>query len=159
MLHEDPGGRRNESPRGVRRLVAAIGLSLVLIVAGCGPSAETVERTTDETALADIATTARDSAVRLAAVRKLTGQAALARIAVDGTDTDVRRAAAEKLTDPALLARMGMWVNPQLTQHVSDQVLLAKIAVEAKDWTVRRTAVERLNDPARLADIAIKDED
>jgi len=90
---------------------------------GCTADIKTVERTTDQGKLAEIALSAdNDDKVRLAAVEKLTDQVALAKLAVDEKNESTRHAAVRKL---------------------SDQTLLAKCATEDTNEEIRRTAVEK----------------
>lgn len=57
--------------------------AVLFVLVGCGPSVDTVARTTDRTKLAKIALEAKDERVRRAAVEKLTDQALLAKIAME----------------------------------------------------------------------------
>ena len=122
MSKRNSDGNRN---KGIDRLrpTAPVWCVVLFVLVGCGPSEQTVERTTDQTKLAKIALEDKDAEVRRAAVAKLTDQALLAKIAVEAKDADVRSAAVAKLTD---------------------QALLAKIAAEDKDLNVCRAAMEKL---------------
>jgi hypothetical protein len=85
---------------------------------------EAFKRLTDQSILAQIATTAKYQGQRVEAVMRLTDQDVLAKVAVKDEDIYVREAAVERLTD---------------------QTLLANIVVEDKDSGVREKAKNRLD--------------
>lgn len=111
---------------------------------------EYTRQVTDQELLSEIAMWPWSSPVREAAVQMLTNQTLLAKVAVRN------KAAAEKLSDPALLAEVGIWINPEATQHVTNQALLARLATNAAYRDVRSVAIGKLTDQHLLADIAAK---
>ena len=75
-------------PKWASHVIAAALCAVQVVLIGCAPSLETVERTTDQATLAKIAVEADDSGVRFAAVEKLADQT-LAKIAVESKRLDV----------------------------------------------------------------------
>ncbi len=135
--------------------------ALLAMLVGCGQSVETVERTSDQTKLAAIALTAKDSHVRRAAVARLADQDALAKVAIRDTDSRVRTAAVARLADQGLLAKVAMegkrWdARRDAVARLTDQGLLAKLAMEATNSGVRGRAVARLTDQGLLAKVAME---
>lgn len=177
----DPG---EDKPRNRFHLLQVIlGLAMIVLI-GCDPTAETVEKTTDQAKLARIVIRAKDPKVRCAAARnlvdhttlarvaikddnwhvrqiavsKLTDQVLLAKVALQDEHPEVRQAAAKRLSDKNLLATMGMWVRPELVSQVEDPDLLARITEEAKDAKVRQAAMETLGDQNTFAKVTVNDE-
>lgn len=108
-------------------------LSLLIVLVGCGPSVETVERTTDQAKLANIAVNTVNCTICGAAIEKLTDQALLAKFATKGfSKCSVREVAVKNLTD---------------------QTLLLKIAIEDEETSVGLAAVDKLSNQAMLAKV------
>ena len=155
MTKQDSDIRRKKRVESRHPNVGVL-LVMLLVVIGCGPSVETVERTTDQSELAKIALEAKDKRVRLFAAAKLTDQTLLAKLALEPKNNDRRRVAVERLTDQALLAKLALEEKDKelgrvAVSKLTDQILLAKIALEANDGQLCGAAVERITDKALLS--------
>jgi hypothetical protein len=144
---------------GLKRLAIARGYNLDVALAA-------VHEIADQAALADIAGTAGEPAVRGAAKNKLIArpktvadQSQFATIAKTDTNLDTRQAAVAKLNDQALLAGVArnspyVVTREAAVRKLTDQAVLAQIAKTDAEPLVRNAAVWQLTDQAALADIA-----
>jgi hypothetical protein len=106
---------------------------------------------------------ASDQPTRLAALTFVTGQTALAEITTTSRDTAVQRAAMVRLTDLRELTRIVKDVSVDLSwrnlavQQMTDEMELANIARHAFESSTRLTALERVRDQRVLALVAESD--
>jgi len=163
-------------------LVAALALAAGGLFAGCPSKSDpyrtakdssqalharlaAVENLADQELLADVAKTAGNYDVCLAAAKKLDeqhreeAQSAFAWVANYSSDPAMRHTAFERLTEQAAFADVVKnTIDPGLREtafaKLTDQAQLADVAKNAKYVGARRTAAEKLTDPALLADVA-----
>lgn len=126
---------------------------------GCEPSVESVNRTTDQSKLAEIASEAHHYDIRQAALTKLTNQLFLAKIATTASNSDACHSAVAKLTDETLLAQIAIGLNDlEIRQtavtKLADQSKLVEVAIKASTFDIRQAAVAKLTDQASLTQVA-----
>jgi hypothetical protein len=121
-----------------------------------------VEKLTDQTKLAKVATSATNTYVRHAAVKKLTDQNVLAAIAKRYVESEtVRLTAIEKLTDQNILSEIlnnekeSTGIRWGTVKAMTDQHAIARYLdnADSSDWFVNLAALERLTDQAIIADL------
>jgi hypothetical protein len=117
---------------------------------------------TDQTLLAEIATTDRDERVRTSAVSNLTDLGLLAKIARSDEHKDVRQAAVKGLTDQTLLAKIAVAdrapeVRACAAAKLADQATLGRVAKMDQDPYVRAAAARKLTDERLLDELATTD--
>ena len=130
---------------------------------------EAVRAMADPSKLSAIATDAKDTSVRLAAIEGLTDADLLGRIALESPSGRERMCAVKNpnLTDQVLLAQVAIqdeWDNVGaicVREKISDPALLGRIALEARSGIVRQLSVRHafFNDAALLEKIAMEDAD
>ncbi len=134
--------------------------ALLAMLVACISTVEAVERTLDQTKLAEIALTAKDYDVRRATLVQLTDQGALAKVAKEARWLDVRVFAIGKVRDQMLL---GQWAGkaPQaairlaaVTRITDDGFLVRRLRMEPSA-TVRAAIVKTLRREGSLRDVAL----
>ncbi len=148
---------RNEAVR--KTAAAKITDSELLFKMGMWIKPELTEQVNKQSLLTQIAQKAKDEQVRMAAVKKLTNQVILANIAMSDDDKAVRKAALARVAIKSLLSQIGIWVDPDKTEQITDQDMLKEIALEAKDADVRIAALKNIKDQDLITKIALKDKD
>lgn len=124
-----------------------------------------IAQMTNQSALAKLACTDKDSAVRKAALRQITDPAALGKVACAARESDVRWLAINRVTDSVVLMRVACqnngwdgYLNAAAVERLNDQAALFQLACDATNWpglwTVRNHATSKLTDQKALATVA-----
>jgi len=114
-----------------------------------------VYKLTDQTKLTELAKTANDSDVRLAAVNRITNQVFLIDIAKTAKHNDARIAAIKRITDQAVLLEISKTANdPEVrkaaVKKITDKAKINEIIQTSDDKDVVKTAeVKKRNQPLR----------
>jgi len=144
--------------------IAATLCVLMLGCAGCRPTTQTVDRTTDQAKLARIAleSTISEWRVSQAAARKLTDQSLLGTIALTAKDSRTRDIAVERITDQAVLGKVLLEskageIRKDAAAKLTDPTLLARTAMNDTYCEVREVAARKITDQAVLSGIAERD--
>jgi len=123
-----------------------------------------VHRLHDQTLLAEVAKTASNWQVRIAAARKIESQPTLIEIANTDKNSGVRQAAVEQINDQAVLAEIARnnkdgYARETAVRRLNDQAIISEIARNEKALTVRLTAIGQLEDQVLLSEIARNDKE
>lgn len=125
------------------RIYLILSLMIPFMLASCEPTVEKVEGMTDQADLAEIARTASNGNVRVAAVEKLTDQKALFEIATNEVSLSDTEEGASKLT-----------VCITAAGALTDEILAASVAKNKfLNSEIRITALDNVKTPALLDEI------
>lgn len=149
-----------------RNIIAILYLSntflLCLMLSGCEPSMDTVEKLDNQFKLAQILKKASDKNVRYAALEKLTDQNILATISIENNNEDICNKAVIKIHESKSLlkvvnkARFNS-VRVLAVGNVNDEESLKLIAQENEDFLLRKIATQKISTPELIEEIAVED--
>jgi hypothetical protein len=114
--------------------------------------------------LVKIATTAKDSTLRVSAIRGISDQSALSRIANTDPSASVRRSAVVRLSDQNTIRSVATTdrdsdVRSEAVSRLQDPPALAQIARTDTSAMVRLAAIDRIQDQSVLKEISSSDPD